>query len=151
MTRAPSAAQIRAAPLTRRRPLDPLCACGICGEIAEEFVLWRECDERDRPIAGDGALVFVGLGHEHCEAVLDAHPRAYERAYGLPGHLPLLCAGCDFRRGMGCSHPALKANGGAGLLVSYHGLSNVIICGQGGCSRGLREDFTACEGRRLRQ
>ncbi len=119
MSRKPSTPTIRAsAPLCPSPPADPLSACNVCGQPAEQLDAWRTHDEHDRPIAGVDALVFLGSDHAACRTKLNAHPRLFAEVTGVPGHFPRLCGPCAYRRDTSCSHPDLKANGGAGLNVS---------------------------------
>lgn len=135
------------------RSPDIFAACGICGEPAEHLRALRECDEFDQPIPGDDGLLFVGEGHRACDKVVSDHPRLYEDTHGRPGYFPRICGPCVHRDGFACRHPDLKANGGAGLVVTmptaaeWQGMGNVIVCGRGGCWRPPRV-ATACAGRR---
>jgi len=138
----PDVAAIRAAvPLSRRpeRGQDPIRVCNVCGVAVDPkdlyLTVWREHDEADRPIAGDGALIFLGSGtvHEACRKTLEAHPRLYAEVSGTPGNFPWLCGPCVHRQERRCTHPSTKANGGAGIAITLSGL-NGIICTRGrGC------------------
>lgn len=136
-----------AVPLTLhpKRPADPITACNLCGAPSDSLSVWREYDVRDRPILGLGALVFMDRSHEACARDLDEHPRLYVEEMGAPGHFPLLCGPCTFRYRFECSHPKLRANGGAGLRVELHGLPVIVCRRPGGCSVPLRVACT-CEG-----
>lgn len=131
------------------RTYEHLDTCHICGARAwGDMQLWRECDDNDQPIRGDGALVVV-CQEKACQAAIEKHPRLYvEEHLGAPGHFPPLCIDCAWRRWLECSHPHLKANGGKGLAVKV-GNSNAIICapGHGGCMPAPRR-ATECEGQR---
>lgn len=130
------------------RGFDPLNACNLCG-VPGELAALRECDAADRPLPGPAALVFVGVGHKACAKVVKDHPRLYLDTRGEPGSFPKLCGPCTHRRGLACSHPNLKTNGGAGLKVGLGGIfPGVIICGRGGRIRpvGVALD---CEGQEL--
>lgn len=134
----PSAAAIRAAePLSttgaRAIPAGQPFGCSICGRPTDSPTLWRESDERDQPIEGEQALVFIGRDHAACMKRMEAHPRLYVEERGDPGHFPRLCGDCPFRRSLGCSHPDLKANGGGGLKVMLANmLRGAIVCTKGG-------------------
>ncbi|TAL29066.1 MAG: hypothetical protein EPN98_21735 [Phenylobacterium sp.] len=147
----PGPAEIAAAtPLTKalQRPADPMTACNVCGLDSAELRAWREHDERDQPIEGIGALVFIGGDHPDCIKVMEIHPRLYAEVRGMPGYFPALCGPCVSRSGLACSHPDLKANGGAGLYVTLSGFAaGAILCGRGGC-RTMPTRATACVGQR---
>ncbi len=118
---------------------DRLAVCNVCGRPSEQLGAWRAHDERDVPIAGDRALVFVGVDHPACRKHLDEHPRLFGEEMGEPGHLPLLCGPCTHRAGLACQHPDLKSNGGPGLLIDLHDpLHGAIICGAQGRIRLVR-------------
>ncbi len=124
----PAAAAIRAAVPLSRLPSagrDPLHRCDVCGNPCEDLRAWRECDERDAPTL---VLVFVGEDHVDCRKALDKHPRLYREETGAPGHFPALCGPCVHRRGLGCGHPDLKANGGQGLRVDLTDPMRGIVC-----------------------
>jgi hypothetical protein len=142
-----------AVPLTRLHPElrspDPMARCHLCGARAADcsLRLWRECDQRDQPLLGLDALLFV-CDSKLCAALIEKHPRLYvEEQPGRPGHFPELCGDCQHRDGLSCLHPDLKANGGAGLSVTLSGFANIIICrrGKGGCSSPPRT-ATKCAG-----
>lgn len=150
----PSPSAIRSAPPLvppERRGPDAILACGVCGITVDPSDLpsavYREHDEHDQPITGPEALVFVGplATHAECHRRLDAHPRLYAEASGDPGTFPALCGPCAHRRGRACSHPDLRANGGAGLRVHLSGLA-AIICGRGGCRVPIAHAI-GCDGR----
>jgi len=121
-------------PLSRhpRRPSDPLSACNLCGlppGSPEDLVVFREHDERDWPIAGDAALVFVARDHERCSRAVTAHPRLYARETGVPGSFPRLCGPCEHRAGLACRNPRAKVNGGEGVLIQVtNGLPPGVVC-----------------------
>lgn len=148
----PSPSAIRAAaPLSASsyRAPDPLACCNVCGKPARVYQAWREHDERDRPIAGAAALVFLGDDHAACQKKLMAHPRLYAQERGAPGHFPLLCSRCTFRDGLGCTHPKLKANGGPGLIVHLDAMAMVVCVKTAhGSGRPLSQALT-CEGQTL--
>jgi hypothetical protein len=153
----PAAATIRrTTPLSLvRRGTDPIRVCSICGLDVDHKDLpsevWRECDERDRPLPGDEHVIFLGQGkvHEACRKTLNAHPRLYVEETGAPGHFPALCVDCVHRDGFGCRHPDLKANGGAGLRVGLHDpFANAILCGRNGRIRTVKRALD-CAGQKL--
>ena len=122
--------------------------CDICELEADPVLLlvWRECDERDRPIPGTSALVFIASDHKSCVAKMEKHPRLYEEVLGGPGHFPALCGPCAHRRGLACAHPGLTTNGGPGLAVGLSGL-NAIVCARGGGCRVPLKRAEKCAGR----
>lgn len=141
-----SAAPLSASPF---RAPDPMERCNICGEPAREYRAWRECDDRDRPVAGAGALIFIGADHAACQKKLDAHPRLYAEERGNPGHFPRLCSRCSYRDHLGCRHPKLKANGGEGLLVHLDQMAMIVCLKTAhGSGRPLSQALT-CEGQTL--
>lgn len=155
MKEAPKPAAIRrATPLTEMRAKDPISACTVCARPFEkwesEIMLYRECDEFDRPKPGDDALVYVGYDGscgDACERKLQDHPRLYVEEQGLPGTFPRLCGGCVYRDGLACTHRMLKANGGPGLrVVAERDTSFRIQCPDSGCHFPVR-DAKKCDGR----
>ena len=148
------AAKIRSeAPLTETpfRGSDPLACCNLCGVPAREYQAWREHDERDQPIPGDAALVFLGTGPAHigCRTALENHPRLYAEERGNPGHFPRLCSRCAFRDWLACTHPDLKANGGAGLSVGLDSMAMVVCVKTAhGSARPLSQALS-CKGQTL--
>lgn len=87
--------------------------CQSCGD--EGLRWWRECDEDDRPT---GVLVILC---EPCEKKLvKPHPRLYISIWTpapWPGAMAI-CSDCQFRDGLRCTEPRLKANGGEGLPIA---------------------------------
>lgn len=152
----PSREAIEAAdPLTRSRPRilmqDPLQACNVCGVPSGALRAWREHDERDLPIEGSEALVFIGGDHPRCIGDMERHPRLYSEEAGLHGTFPALCGPCEFRNGLACSHPRLRKNGGPGLRVVLDGigLGGFVVCirGRSGPVRPPLKNAVSCEGR----
>jgi hypothetical protein len=87
--------------------------CQSCG-AREKLSRWREHDERDRP-----ENVFVVLCARCEKKLVEPHKRLYAQIQPnepIPGTLDL-CVPCAFRDGLRCTHPDLKANGGAGLFI----------------------------------
>jgi hypothetical protein len=124
-----------AVPLSKAsmRPADPITICNVCASSSDSLAVWREHDLRDQPIEGVDALVFIGKDHPACIKVMEAHPLLYAEVRGDPGTFPRLCGNCELRRGVTCTHPDLKANGGPGLTVKLDNpLRGVIICGSRG-------------------
>lgn len=145
----PSPAAIQAVPpLSAGRPPDPLTVCNVCRKTAFELRVWREHDERDLPIDGDAALVFIGHddAHKACLKKMDQHPRLYVEVMGSPGYFPAVCGPCKSRDGFRCTHPKLMKNGGPGLLVQLRPLVpfNAIVCPP---PRGPKARAESCEGR----
>jgi hypothetical protein len=94
-------------------------SCGVVrtldvGEGALE--VWRECDEKDQL-----TTTVVVLCHGCAGRLIEPHPRLYHREppnKPIPGAIPHLCATCRHRSDLACTHPALKANGGPGLMIT---------------------------------
>lgn len=88
-----------------------LCqSCGDCCDLDR----WREHDDADRP----EARVLV-LCLRCSNRLIEPHPRLYgslDRNQPWPGCMQI-CVACRHRDGVGCTHPDLKANGGAGLKI----------------------------------
>lgn len=126
---------------------DPIRQCNVCGLSSDSLAAWREHDERDLPLDGARFLVFIGKDHPACIKAMDKHPRLYAEVRGEPGTFPRLCGDCSLRRGLECSHPKLRANGGDGLLVNLDDpLHGAIICGRGGRITPVNHALT-CEGK----
>ncbi len=76
--------------------------------------VWQECDDADQP-----EPIAVLLCPSCSTRIIEPHPRLY---YVLPFNEPFagtmgLCVSCRLRVGVRCTHPDLKANGGAGLMI----------------------------------
>ena len=140
----PSPLLIRATqPLTARHPQRPRepWHCGVCGKPAAEYVAWRECDEKDAPIAGGAAVLLLGVGHKACRTAIDEHPRLYKQDVGEPGSFTGLCAACPHRVGQACLMS--KAGGGPGITVH---IAKARVCRSDYGSFVFRV-ATACTGR----
>lgn len=89
--------------------------CQGCGS-ADRVTIWQEHDDKDKP-----EPLFLALCLECADKVIEPHPRLYagvsENA-PMPGAMPT-CVACTLRRGMTCTHPNLKANGGPGLILKF--------------------------------
>jgi hypothetical protein len=130
------------------RDFDHCWSCGRVGRIVsplefipvEEWIgpksrraddvleIWREHDEQDR--VQDVYLVLCGACSKK---LIEPHPRLYSQpdTYSpRPGSMPE-CVGCGFCRELRCAHPNLKANGGAGLKLSFPKPSLAHICRRG--------------------
>jgi hypothetical protein len=145
----PDLARIRnTVPLSRLLPaeFDRLRVCNICRLPSTRLEAWRECDERDRPIPHDAALVYIAVDHPHCVREMEAHPRLYEPVPGAPGYFPL-CGDCTLRQGMSCTHPALRANGGAGLNVTLSGIDGIVCTRGPSRCRSLLKQAVKCVGK----
>jgi hypothetical protein len=153
----PNAAAVRASAPLSIVPLtaDRMACCNVCGKPSDVLEVWRAHDERDNPIAGDRALVFLGAGdaHEPCHVKLEEHPRLFAQVRGHVGHLPRLCGPCVHRRGLSCSHPEEKGNGGAGLRFRLDGMTGVICYGRkrGGCVPLDTRQAVECTGRTVKE
>lgn len=148
--RPPSKRAIRAAKtLCDLRPdlrtFASLMVCNICGK-EDDHGVFRECDENDEPLPG---AEHVLIACRDCESShVDTHPRLYVGA-SEPGLWWWLCDPCQWRDGVRCGHPDLKANGGPGLRVSTDG-SRGFVCGDGWCQPvGPRP--VSCVGRKSRR
>ncbi len=150
MAKKPSAAVIVAsAPLSTKPWHDPLIQCNVCGAETDSLTAWCTHDERDQPIEGNEALVFIGRDHPGCIKIMENHPRLFTEERGEPGHFPKLCGGCRNRVGLECVHPKLKSRGGPGLLVQISDpLRGAIVCGSRGRINVVKHAF-ACEGQTL--
>lgn len=90
--------------------------CQFCHREHTSVAVWLECDERDQP----GMAVVIacsGCVKKH----ITPHPRLYKQMdfnQPVPGVMAC-CTGCAFLRGVLCTSPQLKANGGTGLRVKY--------------------------------
>jgi len=108
---------------------------------------WQEHDSRDEP-----APIAVMLCTRCSPRLIDPHPRLYHR---IPPNAPFagimdLCVDCRFRDGVRCTHPALKANGGAGLVVDADPGARAHVNLGGGHGTFLtiyRDPPRACAGR----
>lgn len=128
--------------IRRERPLSALIpkdaglrfTCALCGRSSSKLGAWREHDERDRPLDGPLAVVFIGDDHPDCMKRMQEHPRLYAEETGDPGMFPRLCGDCPHRVGLACDHPDLKKNGGEGLRVELDQgwAAHTIICGAHG-------------------
>lgn len=128
---------------------DRLAVCNVCGNPSGALVAYRAHDERDKPIEGTRALVFLGEDHPECLAKLQKHPRLFDTDMGAPGYWPALCAACTWRSGVACTNPLAKANGGAGVRVEISSMG--VVCfgrGRGGCRR--MQNVVSCAGRVVR-
>jgi hypothetical protein len=145
----PDLARIRlAVPLSRLLPpeFDRVRVCNVCRLPSTKLEAWRECDERDRPKPGDDAIVYIATDHPQCIRDMEAHPRLYEPVPGDPGHFPL-CGDCTLRQGMSCTHPALRANGGAGLNVTLTGIGGIVCTRGPSRCRSLLKQAVKCVGK----
>lgn len=140
----PSVTDIRARrPLTADRDPDPLECCNVCHLTSKQLGAWREHDEWDKPVPGDGALVFIGQDHPVCLRIMENHPRLYSKEEGLPGWFPLLCGRCRHRDGLACRHPDLRANGGKGLRAEP---DVVHVCARPRSKSFTGRNWVRCEG-----
>lgn len=105
------------------RTPDTCQSCGLGPEASSHGNLqpatlqrWREHDEQDKPTP-----VIVMLCPSCAKRLIEPHPRLYshEPDMGpLPGAMPL-CCGCKWLRNLLCTSPALKANGGEGVYITF--------------------------------
>lgn len=94
--------------------------CQSCGTPQEMTGLcaWEECDEWDKP---QSPRVVVVLCNRCSDRLIEPHPRLYRPVAPLepfPGIMGL-CIGCRWQRGVDCTSPKLKGNGGPGLEVAF--------------------------------
>lgn len=143
-----------------RTPAGTFHQCQLCGYENTDicsFLMWVECDDRDKPEPGNVFILCRPETNPECQKRLNDHPRLYHLVpwgQGGPGHFMLLCGDCPHREGTGCKHPNLKANGGDGLLVNFAQslMANVTVCfhdenGDHHCQPGLfPTPASACEG-----
>jgi hypothetical protein len=122
--------------------------CQRCGTSDPGKLLdrWQECDDRDKR---EPRVVVLCAGCS--KAVVDPHPRLYHRMHRndpMPGSMEL-CVGCQWRRGVSCSHFDLKANGGPGLAITQCKPVDAFWCGgkYSGFARTWPEPPSACAGR----
>ncbi len=108
---------------------------------------WQEHDGRDQ-----SEHIAVMLCTRCSARLIDPHPRLYNR---IPPNAPFpgvmeLCVACRFRDGVRCTHPDLKANGGAGLMVDADPGAQAHVnlgSGQGTFLTIYRDPPRACVGR----
>lgn len=125
------------------RDLDHCQACDMLGEIDclksdgklgpshLSLERWVEYDDHDNATA-----VALLLCRKCGDKLIISHPRAY-RQLSLwephPGCMSI-CRKCDYREGVGCTHPDLKARGGDGLPLTLPTPGHAIFCTRGkGC------------------
>jgi hypothetical protein len=133
--------------------------CQSCGDtqpgegVAKpDLTRWVECDEWERSTG-----VVVVLCRPCVTRVLEPHPRLYREIETYAPHpgTMALCVACTHRFGLNCKHPDLRANGGAGLLITHAKAVRALVNVGGG--RGHRRGClpvsiyahppTACAGR----
>jgi hypothetical protein len=103
-----------------------LFTCQICGvepdhatnQEPEEVGLgrWQEHDDADNPEA-----IVVVLCKECSDGAIKAHPRLYRRLAifePFPGAMRC-CVHCKWQKELGCTNPAAKSNGGAGVMLKF--------------------------------
>ena len=126
-----------------------LDACMRCGsDLGVEK--WQEHDDRDQR-----EPVVILLCRTCSDEIVEPHPRLYRKLHDwepFPGAMAL-CRGCPHQVGLSCRHPDLKANGGAGLAITYPRPAVALVDGvRNGRRTGWRETLwqgppTACAGR----
>jgi hypothetical protein len=122
-----------------RHPFVCQC-CGFTPETILEtsepetvgFRRWREHDQQDKP-----QDIIVVLCKKCSDLYIERHERLYARLAmwePAPGAMTV-CVDCTFRQGLHCSHPALKENGGDGLMLKFPRPSQGFVdSGKGGYS-----------------
>jgi hypothetical protein len=76
---------------------------------------WQECDHHDRR---ENRVIV--LCNKCSKQIIEPHPRLY---HGLQANEPFpgcmdLCVDCKLRRGVSCTAPEAKANGGPGVMIT---------------------------------
>jgi hypothetical protein len=97
------------------KPAVDMMSCQNCGKECD-IERWEECDSADQP-----TKVVIVICDECSDAIIEKHPRLYRRLHcyePMPGSMAC-CLNCMERKGLTCSHPALKRNGGDGLMIAY--------------------------------
>ncbi len=106
--------------------------CQVCGRAVEFPTIRREHGVHDEPLTGSEHFLVTC---EKCELAVVAHPRFYSVVHGLDPDATgthSLCTPCVHRRGLGCAHPLLKANGGPGLLLNFEHIRGIVCSRSGG-------------------
>src|SRR6185437_312395 len=101
--------------------------CQSCGWDCD-LARWQECDEFDHKTP-TVVVLCLKCGQE----LIESHPRLYHRLSHyepLPGSMAL-CGACRCRAGVSCTHPDLRANGGAGLRLTIAKPNVAFVCGRG--------------------
>lgn len=113
-------------------PRDTFCFCQLCGTRGTDitnFVILQECDDNDKPQAGN---YIIRCKSPACFNAVEQHPRLYNHVpwgQGEAGTFMLLCGGCTMREGnFNCTSPLRKKNGGRGLVVFQHQPLTVHFC-----------------------
>ncbi len=111
-------------------PPDPR-RCQSCGHDCD-LTRWLEHDERDQPTA-----VVVVLCRPCSDRIIEPHPRLYAALdeYAPHSGSMALCRECSRRSGVSCTHPDLKANGGAGLNITMRRPDTAFVSGRGAGGR----------------
>jgi hypothetical protein len=102
--------------------------CQGCGAGAN-LTRWRECDDQDIP-----ENIIVVLCKPCAMLLIEQHPRLYlalDQWEPWPGSMTV-CDDCTHRQGTRCAHPAAKANGGAGVILTMPRPSQVHLYFGGG-------------------
>ncbi len=89
--------------------------CQGCSVGPPGLARWREHDQDDRP-----EFTVVVLCKACSDRLIDEHPRLYgllQRHEPQAGCMPI-CVDCAHRKGVSCSSPDAKANGGPGVVLT---------------------------------
>lgn len=91
--------------------------CGNCGvhDDTKPVSVWIEHDTNDRP-----ERRFIALCRACSDKIIEPHPRLYSEVQPntpLPGAMAL-CIDCTHRKGIACTCPAAKYNGGPGINIT---------------------------------
>lgn len=95
-------------------PID-MMSCQRCHKECD-LERWEEHDDNDQPTG-----VVICICDDCSKEIIEKHPRLYRELHTFephPGSM-VCCRECPFRNGLLCNHPALKANGGNGLVIKY--------------------------------
>lgn len=111
--------------------IDCMKSDGKLGESPLSLDRWLEHDDSDRSTA-----IVVVLCSGCSKKLIEPHPRLYRMLTLWEPHpgCMALCRKCEYREGVGCTHPSLKANGGEGLALTVPAPGHAIFCARGkGC------------------
>lgn len=130
--------------LTDEARAPDLVRCQLCGGGDLPLTVFEQCDEDDQP---EGRLL-TACSRRECSRRIKDHPRLYRDVDVRPGAIAALCVDCVHRDGLRCRHPDLRANGGAGLVLTLSSLmgAGVVVCVKGRGCGPLPRRATACKG-----
>lgn len=99
--------------------------CQACGVQGVPLSRWQEHDRHDQP-----EVICVVLCHPCATRLIEPHARLrrlLDEHAPFPGAIPL-CDQCRQRQGLRCTSPAARANGGAGLALTFPEPTLVHLC-----------------------